>query len=581
MVFVNIIAFLSLLAFLGIWKFLLHKKLNGYLLVLLLSLLPLISIFRKGVYESGDFNIHIYRSISFYENLQNLNFLPSWAGNLNAGFGYPLFIFINPLPYYLISIFHFLGFSYIASIKVFIIVTFILSGIFMLKFSKLLFKDKLAAIITSVFYLYAPYHLIDMHFRTDVGELTVFALFPLLLIFLYYCLKDYKTNYNFIALSIIYALIILSHQAIAFIIAGVFILLILALIFKHKHINHIIIYKLLISFLIAILISSYSWITYFSYTIYTNINLKSTFNIALLNLTDILFSPWRNGFLFQGPYGEVAMIIGYTQLFILGLTGYLLFKKKFKEENKKIVFFLFSSSLLLIFMMIEQSKIIWETIPLIKNILLSYRLHLILVVFISILAGYVSIELKNKKLLLYLIILITISLTILNWGNRGTIPEINDITLINNIGRSTFEGEGLSHIGVPKWTGEGNTWVKNNPNEKIEIIKGNASIQNIVFKPTHHIYLINAKSNLILKENTWFFPGWEIFANTKRIPINHTNLKYPGNITFELPYGNWYLEIIYKDLFYFRLIKLFSISVMLISVMYVIFSFLKHKKVLN
>ena len=57
--------------------------------------------------------------------------MPSWAGNLNATYGYPLFIFNYTLPYYFISLFHFLGLSFINSLKVFLFSNMILSGIFM------------------------------------------------------------------------------------------------------------------------------------------------------------------------------------------------------------------------------------------------------------------------------------------------------------------------------------------------------------------------------------------------------------------------------------------------------------------
>ena len=96
MFFVNII----LLAMLGIGFGIYHyfyprKPIHPLIMLILISCLPIISVFRLGVYESGDFTLHLYRAIDFYQSLSEGNVFPSWAGNLNAHYGYPLFIFIN------------------------------------------------------------------------------------------------------------------------------------------------------------------------------------------------------------------------------------------------------------------------------------------------------------------------------------------------------------------------------------------------------------------------------------------------------------------------------------------------------
>src|SRR3990167_11280779 len=114
MVVVNIISSLLLFGGVLIYRYIYpKKKINLFFLLILISILPIISIFRIGTYESGDFNIHIYRIMSFYDSLKEGILIPSWAAELNATYGNPLFIFNYSLPYYLISLFHFLGISFI------------------------------------------------------------------------------------------------------------------------------------------------------------------------------------------------------------------------------------------------------------------------------------------------------------------------------------------------------------------------------------------------------------------------------------------------------------------------------------
>ncbi|TSC84065.1 MAG: putative membrane spanning protein [Microgenomates group bacterium Gr01-1014_16] len=85
---------ITLTTFLVIFKF----KPRNLIILLLLSLLPLYSLLNKGVYESGDLAINVFKSMEFYTSLSEGNIFPGWAGRLNAAYGYPLFNFTYPLP---------------------------------------------------------------------------------------------------------------------------------------------------------------------------------------------------------------------------------------------------------------------------------------------------------------------------------------------------------------------------------------------------------------------------------------------------------------------------------------------------
>src|SRR5579864_2700160 len=93
MVFVN--GILSLLILAGVFTYIYiypKKRINYLLLFGLISLLPAISILRKGVYESGDFVYHLYRAMDFADALKDGVFIPSWAAHLNNNYGYPVFL---------------------------------------------------------------------------------------------------------------------------------------------------------------------------------------------------------------------------------------------------------------------------------------------------------------------------------------------------------------------------------------------------------------------------------------------------------------------------------------------------------
>src|SRR3989338_3642097 len=175
MVVINIAAsFILLFAFL-FYKYIYPKKTPPYpLMIFLLSLLPLISLLRKGSYESGDLSLHAMRTISFYKILFEEHIRPVWTPEFNAGYGDPHFLFSYFLPYFLASVIHKIGFSLIFSIKALLAITYIFSGIFMYIWVKHEINEK-AGLIAAVFYLFAPYHLVDVHFRVTVAESMAFV----------------------------------------------------------------------------------------------------------------------------------------------------------------------------------------------------------------------------------------------------------------------------------------------------------------------------------------------------------------------------------------------------------------------
>ncbi len=200
---------ISLFAFIVFAMFLLifRKKKNFQLYFLILaSLLPLVSLLRQGVHQSGDFAINISKSMDLWHSLTFGIFPVHWASLLNANYGYPLFLFTYPLPYYSIALFKLLGFSFIASEKIVIAGIFILSGLSMHLLLRHFLKQT-PSLLGSILYLFAPYHLVDMHFRVALGELFAFSILPLVLLGL--------LRRNVVLISLSYAGLLLSHQAIS------------------------------------------------------------------------------------------------------------------------------------------------------------------------------------------------------------------------------------------------------------------------------------------------------------------------------------------------------------------------------
>lgn len=554
MVAVNIIASSILIFGIGFYKYIFpKKKINLFVLLILISILPIISIFRTGAYESGDFNIHIYRIMSFSDSLVEGNFMPSWAAELNATYGNPLFIFNYSFSYYLISIFHFSGLSFIASMKIYLGLTFFLSGIFMYLWIKTLTNNKLASFTAAIFYLFTPYHLIDFHFRATPGESTCFALIPLLFYFVSKYFNE-KRSIFLILISIFTILLFLAHPLLAFVLSGILVVYI----FFYAYISKTYNLSLLgfFAFVIGFIGSTHTWIPFFIYKPYMFSD--PSHQLPFNDFASLFYSPWRYGFLFQGHYGELALMIGYTQIFIIIILILLFIIQKISSKIKSYLVFWLSMFSFFLFLMHPSSDIIWQFFPGLWMLIPFGRLLLPAAVFTSVLAGYfvlVFYKSKTKRKFIYLLIFFTIGSTMLNWGHRRVMPEIDDKILRAAVWKSTVTEGVTAYFLNNRWADINNFWFSELPKNHLEIIKGKGVIKQIKRTSVMHVYIINAETPITIKENTLYFPGWSLKSNYRQIAI------YPGSrgvINARLPQGLQYVELAYDDITLYKLSKMIS-----------------------
>lgn len=541
MVLINgIFVILVLLILFIYFKFFKKKNTNYLFILLIVSFLPVVSIFRAGTYESGDLSLHVMRTMSFYTIAFVENIFPRWTPEFNVGYGDPHFLFAYFLPYSLGSIFHFIGFSFLDSIKLLLSLSFILSGVTMYFWAKEELGEK-AGFVSALFYLFAPYHLVDLHFRVTIAETLSFVFLPLLLLLT----KKIIIKSTFITMTsfaVSYALLILTHQITSLIFSPILFTYGIFFWITRKKRNNKNLLNFFLSIILGLFLSAFYWIPIIVEAKYTQTNFSQ---VSFTPFIELLYSPWRFGFLFQGHRGELSFLIGYTQLFIIIAAIYLLVRKKLDMQRKQLLFFFLPLFFLLIFMIVPQSKFIWDITPLLKNAQYSYRLLEFVALCTSITAGIVVAKWNNN----YFIIIVcafTVVSTILNWGNRGTIPSITDPYLQKEFLSKPDVGMYLEPSS-PIWADLYKSNLRKKPDKHIEILSGKAEIQELPRTSINHTYIINVKSPTTIKENTLYFPGWTLFVNEKQQRIIYTDKKYPGIILFKLNPGLYNVELKFSD----------------------------------
>lgn len=555
MVLVNLFFITLLIVLYFLFRHVYPKKSISYpVLILFISIVPLISLLRSGGYESGDLNIHVGFAIPFFENIRDGIFFPIWNQYAISGYGYPLYIFLYPLPYYLSSLIHLAGLSFIDSFKIIIAFSFIFSGQGMYLLVKDITGSKKAGFISALFYLFAPYHLIDMHFRVAIGEVLSFAFLPFCFLYLRKIAISFSRK-NFIFLIFFLSLLIISHQAISLVSFPFLLIYSLLLIKTRKNLL-----KIIFTFLLSTGITAFYWIPLFYSSKFTYL---FSGKIEFDSLTSLFYSPFLYGFLFQGPRGELAMIVGYIHLLMLLFFIVLLFKSKINPAFKKFGVFLFLSTIFLIFMITPSSEFVWKNIFLLHGFQFSYRLLVLINLFTSVLAGLILFNAKRENFVKIILLIVVLS-SILNWGNRKALSSVNDETIRKSLYSS------LDSVGQGKtiW----NNAILKKRIKNIDIMKGDASIKEILRKQTIHSYSINVNSReALFMENTTYFPGWKVRTGSIIIPINNKN----GLINFKLNKGKHDVIVYYEEIMVNKIAKLFSFLV----VMFIFFvAFFGRKK---
>lgn len=570
MVVVNIVGSILLITGLLIYRFVYPKRpLNLFYVLLLISILPVISTLRSGTYESGDLTIHTIFLQSFFENIKDGILIPQWNGGLCGGYGCPVFMFLYLIPYYIGSFFHVLGFSFLDSMKLFLATSYILSGITMYIFMRSEFQ-KTPAFVAALLYLFAPIHFIEMHFRISVGTQAAFIFIPLAFLFAKKSLEG-KSIYIILG-AVNYLFLILSQANAAF---AVSIATLLYVFFIKKSLKAML-YPVL-SFILglgisayymlpAIFESKYSWIVF-------GINAVGDFKPFF----EYIYSPSRFGLLFQGNNGETRFIIGYTQLFIVLYSIYALLKNKFEKKQRRMVMFLLVFFFICFTLMQSFTKFIWDNVFFLRTFQFPWRL-LVPIAFITAYLGAITVK-KWKNTTILVLVVLTILLTILNWGNRKMVPM--DPEAYNkhvSIYLEYYEANNpIYEQRVTEKIGRLNELISPRPSSHLQLLEGEAEVKEISRTQISHEYIVYAKNKVKLSENTHYFLGWKVYVDQQEIPINVTDKKHFGTLTFTLPEGIYHVKAVFEDT-PVRIIGKYISAFTIIVIFLIFFISLKNKK---
>ncbi|OGH12038.1 MAG: hypothetical protein A2857_03510 [Candidatus Levybacteria bacterium RIFCSPHIGHO2_01_FULL_36_15] len=510
------------------------KSWKLYLFIILISFPPLIDIFKTAdLPHTSDGAMHLARFAAYYKEFTAGQFPVRWASQFNYGYGTPIFNFFHPLPYLAGIPLIALGLSLVNVLKVSFSFTYILAGVFMLMFSRFLFKDEKKALLVTVMYQFAPFRFVEMLVRGSLGSLYAYMILPLVF---YAVVKflDKSTYLHFILIAVSVALLSMSHNIIGFVF---FAISVFYLFFTKANLKK----TAAVYFAMAAGLGMAGF-----YLIPAMIEHKYTYGYLLTK--DLFYEHFPPFYKFIIPnitntaklrIAEVSIQIGLFHILGLLITIYLLIRGKLQKMKLLAIYSLVVTAVALLFMQ-PVTKPIWENVSFIRQFQFSWRL-LAVICFTSSLTSVFIYQMKffQKRMVYFGLIILIIISTVYYWVPYQGYQKVSQEFYWNYPKSTNYFGEinSIWMAGEPK----------EYPKSRIDIIAGQAEVSNVKLFPELHRFLVSAKTQATLLDYTQFYPGWKVIVDNNPASIQFQDMNHRGLITFNVPAGDHIVSVQYTQ----------------------------------
>ncbi|OGG21560.1 hypothetical protein A3D03_02485 [Candidatus Gottesmanbacteria bacterium RIFCSPHIGHO2_02_FULL_40_13] len=467
------------------------------IIIFIFCILFTLPFYKTGYFTTHDGEWSVIRLSEMVREVKDLQFPPRWSDYLNHGYGYPLFTFTYPLPYYAGTFLKLINIGLVESVKILFVLSVFISAFFMYKLGSIL-RDKTSGLFAALYYLSANYRLVNLYIRGSLGESLAFIFFPLI----FYMAIIYINNpsvWNYLLLSLSLAGLILSHNVMAILFIPFFMLFyFLYVLHQKRKLNLSAWIKMILPLLQGFGLAAYFFIPALLEKKYIYLSQIPLSAIAdnFIKLKDLVYTPWNYGI--KPP---ISLGIGHSLALLFILICYLIFNNK-KYKKDFLFNFLIVSLLLLLYLTNINSSLFWKYPPLVW-LDFPWRMMGIIIFIISLLMIYLPKRPILKSIFTFLTIVVLI--TNLNFVKPSTYINKPDSYYETNDATTTSMDELM-----PIWVKQK---AKNRYISKIEFDDKISAVTNLTYNSKNIEFNATALSPVMIKINSLFFPGWKFQIN--------------------------------------------------------------------
>lgn len=547
-----------------------------FVITSLLTLALLWPLFKAPYFTHHD-DIQIIRLDQMNKCIRDRQIPCRWVPDLGGLYGYPLFNYYGPLPYYFGGIFYLITGSLLISAKIMFATAFLGSFIFMYLLTRK-FWGELGGSLSALLYSYAPYHAVDFYVRGAMGELWALMLFPAIFWALLK-LSEKRNLSNVLLLSPILAALFLSHNLSTMIFMPV--VLIFGIFLYPRIRSRAFIWLSLGSLLLGILLASFYLIPM---AVEKNLVHVDTTTVGYFSYTEhfkgvkklFLERSWGWGSSVrevpQGAKDGLSYQIGWVH--ILGWVLALICAKLLWKKNNwssRLIFLFSILTVTGIFMIHPRSEFVWKIFEPLKFLQFPWRFLSLVIFFISIVSGSIMVcANKRKRLIWWTGVLLVVALNFLYFQPEKFLQVSDRDYLtgenwVKQIKRSIYD-----YLPI---------YAKEPPAElagsRYEVLAGDVQIRNFKEGTNWIEFDAQVDSHTIIRLSQYYFPQWRFTANGKELNVEYENNNL-GLMNFILGKGNYHIQ----GRLYDTPIRTVSNLLTVIGIaVYVLLFFLKFKRI--
>ncbi len=452
------------------------------LIILALSLLTvfgfalfvLSGLFHRGFFVSDDGGWMIIRLSAFFQSFREGQFPVRFLGRLNYSYGYPVANFLYPGFLYIGSLIHVIGFSFITSVKIIFGLSVLIGSYFTFMWLKQYFRSVESA-VGAICFVTAPYVLFDLYTRGSVGEILALAWAAMGL----YSIAAKKSWLLALAVS----LLIVSHNSLAVLFLGFYILYITAI--GRWRDNWLMVF-------LGVGMAMFFWFPALyerKYVVFDAVNVANpaAYFITAANVTLLGFS------------GIAAACIA---VFI---------RKSLKEKTFFILSFIFT-----LFMVLPFSAFLWRWDLLAHIIQFPYRLLSVTILIECWLVGYVLNSLRTFLRVPLMVLFIAFGV----WSSLVALQKIQYTDLPDGYYSTNEATTTVQNEYMPRWVSQPPT---QRAYQKLIFYKGAGTFDVKKISTQSFDVTVIANEDSIVQINTEYYPGWGVSIDDAPVRIDYKN----------------------------------------------------------
>lgn len=507
-----------------------------FIIALILTLELFLS---SGQSFTFDGPTHIQTIAQFVLGLQDGEFPVRWGGGF-ARYGMPIPLISQQLTSYLGAFLYGFTHNLILSYKILYLLGAFFSNIVLYFFLRKYVRI-LPATAGVFLFNFAPYRIVNIYIRGALPEFfaTIFVL--LVLVNLYYLIE--KNNKRALPFFIVCVSgLFLTHPLVA-IISTPFLLgytLVLLSMEYPKRITRLL--PVVFGGVAGILISSYYLVPLVIELKYFYAGLSSSQFVVggSLPFSRFFTETWSY---FGTDVSTRAHILqgGIIEgvIFILGLV-YAFYTLIFKKAVTAILLFI-CLGLLYILMTTQVMEWMYIRFSILGNLQHQWRMLSGYILIPPIVLAFLLSKIRANNIQLGIITIIILCISFLRF------PQLYTKNMRNIQEESYFVTDDNRHSTNMNtiWMGE----VRDYPyrDSKAEIFEGTGAILQADIKNAKHVYRVQADSDLKVVDYTFYFPGWNVYADGVEQVIEFQDPNYRGVITFPVPQDTTEIVVLFKN----------------------------------